>query len=94
MRPFTVAYTGDFRGGGRAAHRRSGHRPARPAPVAALPVPRRPGAPPPGDDGYTDRLYHLEITADGVRSHNAIITRPGFAAKLQRYRENDARAIN
>ena len=38
------------------------------------------------------RLYHLEITADGVRSHNAIITRPGFAAKLQRYRENDARA--
>ena len=51
-------------------------------------------APPPGDDGYTDRLYHLEITADGVRSHNAIITRWSFAAKLQRYRENDARAIN
>ena len=47
MRPFTVAYTGDFRGGGRAAHRRSGHRPARPAPVAALPVPRRPGPRPP-----------------------------------------------
>ena len=35
----------------------------------------------PGDDGYTDRLYHLEITAVHVRSHNAIIVcRPWLRA--------------
>ena len=26
-----------------------------------------------GDDGYTDGLYHLEVTSDHVRSHSAII---------------------
>ena len=79
MRPFTVAYTGDFRDvdgrpiGDLATDLLDPHPWLRYRFLGDL-------APTRDDDGYgyTDRLYHLEIThleitADHVRSHNAII---------------------
>ena len=39
----------------------------------------------------------IQVSRGQVPEHvlnTEVLTRPGFAAKLQRYRENDARAIN
>ncbi len=80
MRPFTVVFTGDFRDvdgrpiGDLATDLRDPHPWVRYRFLADLGLT-------PGDDGYTDRLYHLEITAVHVRSHNAIIVcRPWLRA--------------
>ena len=93
MRPFTVAYTGDFRDvDGRPIgdlatdplDRRPWLRYRFLGDLGPAPRRRRLHGPalPPGDHGRRRPVPQ--------RDHH----RPGFAAKLQRYRENDARAIN